>query len=202
MPADAPKTKRDATLALGAEVVSYDRMTESREKIAAHLAHARGATLVPSFDDAWIIEGQGSAGIEATTQFHEAGLAEIEHVVTPCGGGGLASGLALALPDADITIVEPLRLSKDQLKDLDRIAEEGGQREMQQWERDTLTAVYDLKTVLDKEKPSTEEIISAGERVRSLRSQVSERQYKLLAAERQVLTQKQWQRLQDQLQER
>ncbi|NWM10681.1 pyridoxal-phosphate dependent enzyme, partial [Escherichia coli] len=72
MPADAPKVKRDATLATGAEIVSYDRMTESREKIAAHLAHARGATLVPSFDDPWIIEGQGSAGIEAMTQIVEA----------------------------------------------------------------------------------------------------------------------------------
>lgn len=107
MPADAPRVKREATLALGAEVVSYDRMTESREKIAAHLAHARGATLVPSFDDAWVVEGQGSAGIEATGQFHEAGLGDIARVVTPCGGGGLAAGLALALPEAQIVTVEP-----------------------------------------------------------------------------------------------
>ena len=107
MPADAPKSKRDSTLALGAEVVPYDRMTEAREKIAAHLAHSRGATLVPSFDDAWIIEGQGSAGIEATTQFHDMGLGEIQRVVTPCGGGGLASGLALALPDASVCVAEP-----------------------------------------------------------------------------------------------
>ena len=107
MPADAPKAKREGTLALGAEVVSYDRKTESREKIAAHLAHARGAVLVPSFDDPWVIEGQGSAAIEATTQFHEAELGEIVHVVTPCGGGGLAAGLTLALPEAEITVVEP-----------------------------------------------------------------------------------------------
>ncbi len=107
MPADAPKVKRDATLAMGAEVVSYDRMTESREKIAAHLAHARGATLVPSFDDPWIIEGQGSAGIEAMTQIVEARLPDPERVLVPCGGGGLAAGLALALPDAEITVVEP-----------------------------------------------------------------------------------------------
>ena len=59
MPADAPRVKREATLAMGAEIVSYDRATESREKIAAHLAHARGGVLVPSFDDPWIIEGQG-----------------------------------------------------------------------------------------------------------------------------------------------
>ena len=107
MPADAPRVKRDATLAMGAEIVSYDRMTESREKIAAHLAHARGATLVPSFDDPWIIEGQGSAGIEAMTQIVEARLPDFSHVLVPCGGGGLAAGLALALPDAEIVTVEP-----------------------------------------------------------------------------------------------
>ncbi len=82
-------------------------MTENREKIAAHLAHARGATLVPSFDDAWVIEGQGSAGIEAMTQMVEMKLADPAHVIVPCGGGGLAAGLALALPDAEITLVEP-----------------------------------------------------------------------------------------------
>ncbi len=107
MPADAPKVKRDATLAMGAEIVSYDRMTESREKIAAHLAHARGATLVPSFDDPWIIEGQGSTGIEAMTQIVEARLPDPLNVLVPCGGGGLASGIALALPDSEIVTVEP-----------------------------------------------------------------------------------------------
>ncbi|MGY4398409.1 threonine dehydratase [Sphingomonas sp. UYAg733] len=107
MPADAPKSKRDGTLALGAEVVDYDRTTESREKIAAHLAHARGAILVPSFDDPWIIEGQGSAGIEAATQMAALGMGAPRRVVVPCGGGGLAAGIALGLPDATITVVEP-----------------------------------------------------------------------------------------------
>ena len=107
MPADAPRAKREATLALGAEVVAYDRATESREAIAAGLAEARGATLVPSFDDPWVIEGQGSAGIEAAAQVAAAGLAAPARIVVPCGGGGLAAGLALALPETAVTIVEP-----------------------------------------------------------------------------------------------
>ena len=107
MPSDAPRAKRDATLALGAEVVPYDRATQSREAIAGSLAEARGATLVPSFDDPWIIEGQGSAGVEAAAQMHDAGLGEPAHVVVPCGGGGLAAGVALGLREARITVVEP-----------------------------------------------------------------------------------------------
>nr|WP_197976096.1 threonine/serine dehydratase [Sphingomonas sp. CFBP 13733] len=107
MPSDAPRTKRDATLALGAEVVAYDRATESREAIAARLAKARGATLVPSFDDPWIIEGQGSAGIEAHAQMAAFGLGSPSRIVVPCGGGGLAAGIALAVKDAAITVVEP-----------------------------------------------------------------------------------------------
>ncbi len=107
MPSDAPRTKRDATLALGAEVVAYDRASESREAIAARLAKARGATLVPSFDDPWIIEGQGSAGIEAHAQMAALGLGSPSRIVVPCGGGGLAAGVALAVKDAAITVVEP-----------------------------------------------------------------------------------------------
>ena len=107
MPSDAPAAKRDGTLALGAEVVGYDRATQSREQIAGRLAEARGATLVPSFDDPWVIEGQGSAGVEAAAQMDALGLGAPVRVVTPCGGGGLAAGLALALPDAAITVVEP-----------------------------------------------------------------------------------------------
>ncbi|WP_375392351.1 threonine/serine dehydratase [uncultured Sphingomonas sp.] len=107
MPADAPAAKRDGTLALGAEIVTYDRATGNREQIAGSLAEARGATLVPSFDDPWVIEGQGSTGIEAAAQMQDAGLPPPARMVTPCGGGGLAAGLALALPEAAITVVEP-----------------------------------------------------------------------------------------------
>ena len=107
MPSDAPEAKREGTLALGAEVVTYDRATESREKIAASLAAARGAVLVPSFDDPWIIEGQGSCAIEAAAQMEALGLGKPRAVVVPCGGGGLAAGITLALPAATITVVEP-----------------------------------------------------------------------------------------------
>ncbi|MEG3173803.1 threonine/serine dehydratase [Sphingomonas sp. ZB1N12] len=107
MPSDAPRLKRESTLALGAEVVTYDRATESREAIAAQLAEARGATLVPSFDDPWIIEGQGSTGIEAAAQMAALGLGVPSRVIIPCGGGGLSAGIALALKDSAITVVEP-----------------------------------------------------------------------------------------------
>lgn len=107
MPSDAPRAKREGTLALGAEVVDYDRATESREAIAARLAEARGSVLVPSFDDPWVIEGQGSAGVEAAAQMRALGLGEPRHIVVPCGGGGLAAGIALGLPEARITVAEP-----------------------------------------------------------------------------------------------
>ena len=103
MPADAPAAKVDGTRRLGAEVIFYDRATESREAIAAALAGERGAVLVPSFDDPWVIEGQGSAGIEIIAQLGR----EPARIVTPCGGGGLAAGLALACPTAEMVIVEP-----------------------------------------------------------------------------------------------
>ena len=107
MPSDAPRLKRESTLALGAEVVTYDRATESRETIAAELAEARGATLVSSFDDPWVIEGQGSTGIEAAAQMAALGMGVPSRVVIPCGGGGLSAGIALALKDSAITVVEP-----------------------------------------------------------------------------------------------
>jgi threonine dehydratase len=103
MPADAPTAKVAGTRELGAEIVFYDRATESREAIAAALAKKRGAVLVPSFDDPWVLEGQGSSGIEAVTQMG----CQPTTVITPCGGGGLAAGLALACPDARMVIVEP-----------------------------------------------------------------------------------------------
>jgi threonine dehydratase len=103
MPADAPRVKMDATRALGAEIVTYDRRSESREAIAARIAEERGAVLVPSFDDIDVIEGQGTAGLEIAAQLGRVPA----RVVVPCGGGGLAAGIALALPDSAIVTVEP-----------------------------------------------------------------------------------------------
>jgi threonine dehydratase len=103
MPSDAPALKIAGTKGFGAEVIFYDRATQSREAIAAELAQARGAVLVPSFDDPWIIEGQGSCGLEASEQLTFVPT----QVVVPCGGGGLAAGIALALPDAAVVTVEP-----------------------------------------------------------------------------------------------
>jgi threonine dehydratase len=103
MPADAPAVKREATLAAGARIVPYDRRTESREEIGARLARESGATLVPSFDDVDIIEGQGSVGVELRDQL---GVAP-DKVIVPCGGGGLSAGIALALPETEVVIAEP-----------------------------------------------------------------------------------------------
>ncbi|MFD1950891.1 threonine/serine dehydratase [Sphingomonas arantia] len=108
MPADAPSVKRNATLSLGAEVVTYDRATESREQIAAALATERGAVLVPSFDDPDVVEGQGTAGLEAAFQATALGLPPFERAVICCGGGGLSAGITLALRDAEIVVVEPV----------------------------------------------------------------------------------------------
>lgn len=96
MPADAPRAKLDNTRALGAEVITYDRVRESREEIAARLAAERGATLVPSYDDPHIIAGQGTVGLEIMEQAAETGLVP-DDVVICCSGGGLAAGSALAI---------------------------------------------------------------------------------------------------------
>jgi threonine dehydratase len=110
MPADAPAVKLANTRALGAEIVTYDRLTESREDIATALSNDRGATLVPSFDDPWIIAGQGTAGLEILDQAASAGI-DIGQILVCCGGGGLTAGIATAVksraPAIDIYAVEP-----------------------------------------------------------------------------------------------
>jgi threonine dehydratase len=103
MPADAPAVKIEGTRQAGAEIVFFDRATESREAIGARLAEERGATLVPSFDDVDVIEGQGSVGVEILEQL--GGPPPM--AIVPCGGGGLSGGIALALPETQVIVVEP-----------------------------------------------------------------------------------------------
>ena len=75
--------------------------------MAAKLIAERGGTLVHAYGDPWIIEGQGTVGIEAAAQMKARAIAGPDKVVACCGGGGLSAGLALALPDAEIVAVEP-----------------------------------------------------------------------------------------------
>jgi threonine dehydratase len=104
MPADAPRAKIDNTRALGAEVVTYDRFGEDREAIAAGICQARGATLVRPFDDAAVIAGQGTVGLEILDAARAMGVA-LENVLVPCSGGGLVSGIALALENSGVRAV-------------------------------------------------------------------------------------------------
>jgi threonine dehydratase len=103
MPRDAPAVKVEGTRAAGAAIVFFDRASESREEIGARLAAEQGAVLVPSFDDVDVIEGQGSVGVEIEAQLG----APPPMVLVPCGGGGLSAGIALALPQSGMVIVEP-----------------------------------------------------------------------------------------------
>src|SRR5687767_7958499 len=110
MPADAPRPKRERTKAFGADVVLYDRDKEDREAIARELADKRGATLVPPYDDPFIIAGQGTAGREIMEDLGALGL-KPDVVVIGASGGGLAAGISLAIkaraPDAKIYTAEP-----------------------------------------------------------------------------------------------
>ena len=107
MPSDAPAIKVDNTRAHGADIIFYDRMTESRETIAAKLAAEKGAVVVPSFDDPHIVAGQGTVGLEILTQLADLGEPAPTTIAVPVGGGGLASGIALACPEAAIIGAEP-----------------------------------------------------------------------------------------------
>ena len=103
MPSDAPQVKIEGTRGEGAEIIFYDRRSESREEIAAKISSETGATVVPSFDDPAIVAGQGTVGLEIVEQLGRSP----KRITVPCGGGGLASGIALAVPDAEMVIVEP-----------------------------------------------------------------------------------------------
>jgi threo-3-hydroxy-L-aspartate ammonia-lyase len=107
MPRDAPAIKIEQTRAYGGEVVLYDPLTEKREEIAAQLMQGERYTLVPPFNDPFVIAGQGTIGAEIYDD-----LPDVELVLVPIGGGGLISGVATALktlrPSVKIIGVEPV----------------------------------------------------------------------------------------------
>lgn len=110
MPSDAPKIKLEGTKRLGATIRLYERHTESREQIAADIASETGATLVPAFDDPYIIVGQGTCGLELMEDLARRDVVP-DRVMSPCGGGGLLAGLSTAVkgiaPAAQVFGVEP-----------------------------------------------------------------------------------------------
>ncbi|MFI1204292.1 pyridoxal-phosphate dependent enzyme [Streptomyces sp. NPDC020883] len=91
MPADAPRSKRDATAGYGAEIVAYDRYTEDRAALSARIAQERGLTLIPPYDHPHVIAGQGTAALEL---LEETGPLDV--LLVPVGGGGLMAGCATA----------------------------------------------------------------------------------------------------------
>lgn len=110
MPLDAPRIKVNNTCALGAEVVLYDRATEDRDAIGTRIAAERGLTLIRPYDEPLVIAGQGTVGLEIAGQAAELGVTQAD-VMVCCGGGGLTSGIALALaadaPDMRVRPAEP-----------------------------------------------------------------------------------------------
>ncbi len=110
MPEDTPEIKVSNTAGYGAEVVQYDRASGDRVAIAEELAHKRGAVIVPPYDDANIIAGQGTAGLEFAQDLTARGVSP-DALLVPAGGGGLLAGTSLAFeglfPETDIYSVEP-----------------------------------------------------------------------------------------------
>jgi len=102
MPKDAPRAKVEGTRAYGAKIVTYDRVTDDREAIAAKFVNERGATLVKPYDDPGIMAGQGTAGLEIAEDVARFGVT-LDAVATPCSGGGLVTGVALALKGAGVS---------------------------------------------------------------------------------------------------
>lgn len=111
MPADAPRVKIENTRALGAETVLYDRASgEDRDALGQQIGNERGLTLIKPFDNAEVIAGQGTTGLEIAEQATELGV-KAKDVIVCCGGGGFASGIALALeadaPELRVRPAEP-----------------------------------------------------------------------------------------------
>jgi threonine dehydratase len=111
MPADSPRVKVEGVIAFGGEVRMYDRYTESREAIGEEIAATKGSVLVRPFDDPFIIEGQGTTGLEIVEQSREQGVERIDQLLCGASGGGLIAGINLSMaalsPDTPVIGVEP-----------------------------------------------------------------------------------------------
>lgn len=110
MPSDAPTIKVEGVKRDGAQIIFYDRQTESREDIAAEISQNEGRIVVPSYDDLNVIAGQGTAGLEIAQESKALGF-EFDQLITPLGGGGLCAGISLAMakhsPGTEIFGAEP-----------------------------------------------------------------------------------------------
>lgn len=111
MPADSPKVKVEGVIGFGGEVRMYDRYTESREAIGEEIATTKGSILVRPFDDPFVIEGQGTTGLEIVEQARDAGVDRIDQLLCGASGGGLIAGINLAMaalsPETPVIGVEP-----------------------------------------------------------------------------------------------
>ena len=119
MPADSPKVKVEGVHAFGGEVRFYDRYTESREAIGEAVARERGSVLVRPFDDPFVIEGQGTTGLEIVEQTAELGAGPADQLLCGASGGGLIAGINLAMaarwPGTRVIGVEPEAYNDTQL---------------------------------------------------------------------------------------
>ena len=106
MPLDAPQVKLEATRGYGAEVITYDPATARREELAARIAGERGMTIIPPYNHAQVVAGQGTTAMELIEQ-----TGALDYLLVPCGGGGLLSGCAVAAshwaPGCKVIGVEP-----------------------------------------------------------------------------------------------
>lgn len=118
MPIDSPRVKVEGVIAFGGEVRLYDRYTESREDIGEEIARTRGSVLVRPFDDPFVIEGQGTVGLEIVEQAEGLG-AKIDQLLCGASGGGLIAGINLSmgalLPDVPVIGIEPRDYNDTQL---------------------------------------------------------------------------------------
>ena len=110
MPQDAPQIKRDNTCALGANVICYNRYSESREDMTKAIQEESKAILIPPYDYAPVIAGQGTLGLEAAQELEQKGI-HLDYALASCGGGGMIAGMSIALhhhfPNVKIYACEP-----------------------------------------------------------------------------------------------